>query len=134
MEDLIIQGKKDVYFIPNVNLQAKTGKCLISGESYLEETVDFYQPILDWLERYVDEIQGDISFDFRLTYFNTSSSRCIVDILHLLKDYEEDGGLITINWYFNRNEIDQEDIEDFIEETGVDINLIHTSDPLNYNK
>jgi len=97
MEDLHITGSSDVYFVPSVHFSASTGKCEIGGESYLEETVEFYTPLLDWLRQYMEEVKGPIIFDFKLTYFNTSSSRCILDILYLLKEYEEEGGSVLVS-------------------------------------
>jgi len=132
MENLVIKGERDIFFIPNVHLNAITGECLISGESYLEETVEFYRPVIEWLEQFMEEENQPITFNFKLTYFNTSSSRSLVDILHLLKEYEESGGTITINWYYNKFDIDKEEIEDFIEETGVNINLLHTENVFDY--
>ena len=126
MENLHIDGEKNVYFKPTVDFNAETGICEITGESYLEETIEFYNPIIKWLEEYTRTTQQLILFNFKLNYFNTSSSRSIVDILLVLKEYEENNGTIEVNWYYNPHEVDIEDIEDFIEETGVNINIIET--------
>ena len=125
MQNLIIEGKKEVYFIPQVRLDAETGICEISGESYLEETKVFYQDILDWLRTYMTEVGRSIVFNFNLDYFNTSSSKSILQVLRLLKDYEEAGGNIDVNWYYQEGDIDMlEEIEDYKEETEIDINII----------
>ena len=53
MENIDIKGFKDDFFIPTVNFNAETGVCEIAGESYLEETVEFYAPLIKWLEEYI---------------------------------------------------------------------------------
>lgn len=46
MEDLEIKGESGVFYIPNVKMVASTGVCDISGESYLEDTDEFYNTII----------------------------------------------------------------------------------------
>ncbi len=125
MEDIIVQGSHKDYFIPTVNFNAQTGICEISGESFLEDTVEFYKPLIQWLEEYTEEVKKPIAFIIKLTYFNTSTSRSILDLLNVLKDYEDNGGEVVINWHYDENDIDmEEDIEDYMIDTGLDINLI----------
>jgi hypothetical protein len=125
MENLEIEGSHKNFFIPTVSFNAKTGICEISGESFLEDTVEFYKQIVEWLERYIDEVKGPIAFIVKLSYFNTSTSRSLLDILNLLKDYEDEGGEVGVNWHFDENDVDmEEDIDDYIIDTGLDINKI----------
>ena len=49
MENLNIRGERSEFFTPNVILDADTGNCEISGESYLEYTGEFYDQIISWL-------------------------------------------------------------------------------------
>ena len=128
MENLYIEGSKGIYFIPTVKFNADTGYCLLEGESYLEETIKFYTPLIQWLKKYFTEVGKPLVFDFKLTYFNTSSSKCIVDILKLLKEYQDKGFDITVNWYYDDSvedvEEELEEVEDFMLETQLHINII----------
>ena len=125
MENLEIEGSHKNFFIPTVRFNAKTGICEIEGESFLEDTVEFYRHLVDWLENYIDEVKGPMALIIKLSYFNTSTSRSILDILNLLKDYEDDGGEVVVNWHFDENDVDmEEDIDDYIIDTGLDINKI----------
>jgi hypothetical protein len=125
MENLKIQGSHDVFFVPSVDFNAETGICELSGESYLEETIDFYIPLLQWLQDYIDYINKPVIFNIKLTYFNTSSSRCLLDILNLLKEYEEQGGQVIVNWYYDADDSDmEEEIEDYMIDSELKINMI----------
>ncbi len=125
MENLEIEGYQDDFYVPTVKFDAETGLCEISGESYLEETVQFYTPILKWIEEFLKTQKKPIIFNFNLTYFNTSSSKRILDILRLLKDYEDKGGIVTANWYYEEGDIDSvDDVEDFMLVSKLDVNLI----------
>ena len=124
MNDIHIKGVHEAYFMPTVNFEVATGNCEIAGESYLEETTKFYAPLLAWIREYIDTVKGPLNFDIKLSYFNTSSSKCLVDILDMLKNYQRDGGLVTVNWYYEDSDEELEEVEDFILETGLQINKI----------
>ena len=40
MENILIEGKHGVNFIPTVDFNADTGICELAGESYLEDTIE----------------------------------------------------------------------------------------------
>ena len=72
MENFQIEGEN---YIPTVNFNPESGILEISGESYHEYTIEFFQPIFEWLNQYLEQEGKTIVFNFRMTYFNTSSSR-----------------------------------------------------------
>jgi hypothetical protein len=113
MEDLYIPTLEDEYDKPFVNFRADTGKCELSGESFPEKTTEFYDRLNEWLKNYMEEIKGPIDFTIRLSYFNTSSSKRILQLMFLLQSYEEAGGKVQSRWYYDPEDLDmEEDIED----------------------
>ncbi len=121
MQDLIIEGKRREFFIPSVHFNAHNGHCRLSGESYLEETDFFYAQLKDWIVLYTERVRGPISFEFRLDYFNTTSMRYILDLLIQLRDYEMDGGVVSVQWYYpSWDEELLKDGEDFQLQTGLE--------------
>ena len=124
LENLKIKGEKGTYFIPHVSFNAETGHCTLEGESYLENTWEFYENLVNWLRSYAETGQP-IYFDFRLTYFNTSSSKGILEVLEFLKEYQKTGGTIELKWYYPEEDEDiLEEAEDFVEDTQLAIELI----------
>ena len=126
MNDLIITSSEKTPFTPNVHFNAKTGECAVEGESYPEQSFEFYQSLIRWVKDYFEGGAESIKMDFKLTYFNTSSGRAILDLLRLLKEYEEQGRTITVNWYYPVPDDDdmKMEAEDFIDETELELNLI----------
>jgi hypothetical protein len=126
MEDFIIAGSRDIYFSPSVNLNAATGKCSISGESYLEEPYEFYKKISMWFSDYAKAGGGNIVLDLKFNYFNTSSSRALLEMLRVLRDLQHNGIEVTVNWYYPNPDDDEilMEGEDFREECGLEINMI----------
>lgn len=125
MENLVITGNSNIYLIPQVHFDATTGNCEIVGESYLEETKEFYQKLVKWLQDYMTEVKGNITLSIKLTYFNTSTSRCLLDIFRILKSYQLQKHEVTVNWYVKHEEdFSVEEVEDFIVNSGLMINQI----------
>jgi hypothetical protein len=121
MENIIKSSIPDMPYFPSVNFNYETGVCEISGESYMEDTYKFYTPLINWMRQYIAK-DRPITFNFKLTYFNTSSSRIILDILGILKEYKLKGGLVEVNWFYRTSDPDMvEEIDDFQRESGVDI-------------
>jgi hypothetical protein len=124
LKPLHIEGKNDTYFTPSVQLDPSEGVCKLTGESYLEDTFGFYKKITDWLQDYMQS-KRPVTFDFKLTYFNTSSSRALLDLLKLLNNYRVSGGQVTVNWFYPEDDEDMlEEAEDFMADTKLPINLI----------
>jgi hypothetical protein len=124
MENLKITGASDTFFTPNIDFDSISGKCVISGESYLENTVEFYKQLHQWLNEYMLSKKA-IDFHFGLTYFNTSSSKALLQLMNALKAYEETGASVTVTWHYNIDDEDmKEEAEDYQLDSGLDIIIV----------
>ena len=124
MEHIHIQGSKDVYIQPTVDFEVATGRCSISGESFLEETAKFYSPMVEWIKAY-SRFGKNIDFTFSLTYFNTSTSKWILTILAELKKLEGQGVAVNVVWHYHEDDVDmRDDISDYMADTGLKIDLV----------
>jgi hypothetical protein len=93
---------------PAVVMSAAQGLIEFEGESYPENSVEFYQPLYAWLDTYTEEIKGHLAVNLRLSYFNTSSSKSVLEFLDMLQTYHNrSGGAVTVQWFYH---IDDEDI------------------------
>lgn len=125
MENLFIQGDSEEFDVPNVSFDAETGICEISGESYLDNTAEFYNRLLGWLDQYIKEVGKPIEFRFKLTYFNTSSSKRILYIMLKLKEFIDRGGEVKTYWHYDKNDIEmEEDIEDLMMIAKLDVEMV----------
>ena len=125
MKSLIIDAIPDSPYYPSENFDATTGICELKGESYMEEAYKFYTPLLNWLKEYAIKQKSPVILNIKLTYFNTNSSRLLLDMLDMLKKSLDAGGSITVNWYYEIDDPDvKEEVEDFEIETGLTIHMI----------
>jgi len=120
MEHVQIEGKKDTLA---VDFQPETGVLALEGASYPENPIVFFDPLVDWLTRYIQEIHGSLTVNVTINYLNTSSSKCLLDFLEMLDDYHQSGGEVTLNWYY---EEDDEDMEEAGEELCEDFEFSYT--------
>ena len=123
MDNLFIKGKDER---PQVNFNAETGVLELSRSSYPEYTKDLYQPVMDWLDEYLHESGKKIEFNFKMDYFNTSTSQRFQKIIKKLEDYrDKKNGEVVINWYYEKTDIDMfENGEDYSKDVKVPFNLI----------
>lgn len=125
MENIEITGYSRDYFIPAVSFDAETGTCSMKGEIYIEDAVSFFAPLIKWIDKYIADNKGPITFNFELQYFNTSASKRLLDILFRLKAYKDKGNEVTANWIFDEEDPDiEEDVNDFNIITQLEINKI----------
>ena len=128
MESLYINDYPDQINYPVVDFNYNTGICEISGESYMEDSYVFYESLLNWFKDYFDE-KRPITFNIKLIYFNTSSSRLILELLDLVKAYIDNGGKAEINWFYKKKDPDMKrEISDFKDETNLEINILPFED------
>jgi len=106
MESIQVEGSPKT---PEINFNHESGIIEIKGRSIPENSIEFYKPMIDWLEEYAGAPQSKTVVNIQLEYFNTSSSKCILDVFKKLEVISKDGNDVEVNWYY------EEDDEDMLE-------------------
>ncbi|CAM2068303.1 DUF1987 domain-containing protein [Sulfidibacter corallicola] len=110
---------------PQVSFDPTNGQFHVEGESYPENALDFYGPVFESLNQYIEMTNGPITAHFKLSYFNSSSSKCLLDIFDILEAFHSVGGKVTVNWYY---QVEDEDIkesgEDFADDLSLNFSLV----------
>ena len=130
MNSLIIPATD---FTPKVNFILETGQLEISGISRPEDVAGFYEEPLNWLSRFEETILRsekryefqDLHLIFQLSYFNSSSSKYIIQMLRHIKNLIGQGIPVTIDWFYEEGDEKMlEDGEDLAEAVELDFNYI----------
>lgn len=106
MSVIKIQGTDDT---PTVTLDRDNNIFEISGRSLPEDVVVFYKPILEWLDEYKNNPLEKTVFNFNLEYFNTASSKLLLDVLLKLEDISNDGHDVLVKWHYPDDDEDMEE-------------------------
>lgn len=111
---------------PTVVIDIEKGFFELSGSSIPENPMEVFNPIFDHLNRYLEDPKPLTELNFRLDYFNTSTSKLMLDMIHkmeILKDKE--GFEVNIRWFYRENDDDMMEIgEDFANLCRLDIEII----------
>jgi hypothetical protein len=122
-------------YTPEIDFDPEAWKFEMSGISRPENVMEVYEPAMDWLDEFGKKVLGrsnvkytnrEITLNFRLTYFNSASTKAILMVLEHFKEFSDEGFKLSINWYYDASD-DQmrEDAEELSE--AVDL-------PFNYYK
>lgn len=104
MENLIIEGGIKT---PSVYLDHDKRQLRFEGRSIPEDTIRFYEPILKWIELYIQtESKTTTDLHINLEYFNTSTSRYLFGIFKTLETYHVKGNPIVIHWYYEKDDFE----------------------------
>ncbi len=98
MEDIKIaptQKTPSISFSTNGNLELK-------GRSIPENSLEFYKPLIDWLDKYSETANTETNVHVQLEYFNTSSSKCLLDLFKRLENLNK----VVIHWYYEQDDED----------------------------
>lgn len=99
MDKLLIEQTSST---PAVLADEATGRLEMHGDSYPENSFDFFQPILDWIEAYLGEGKRPLQLELELVYLNTSSIRAMMDIFDLLDVAHRDRGVpVSVRWRYD---------------------------------
>ena len=94
---------------PQVLLDQEDSQFEISGKSLPEDVVDFYQPVMDWMNSYKAKPNARTEFNLKMIYFNTASSKQIMDILMILEEMVEEGHEVVIKWHSKQSDEDMQE-------------------------
>ncbi len=106
MRAIKIDAKEDT---PKIYLDPENNVFEISGRSLPEDAQVFYEPIISWLREYSTKPNKETVFQFKLNYFNTASSKLILDVLMILEEIHQEGNDLKVKWLYEENDEDMEE-------------------------
>jgi hypothetical protein len=95
---------------PYISLEG--GIFQFSGRSIPEDAKKIFKPVIDWIKEHKPSIteSNQTTINFCFDYLDTSSSKCVFDILKILDDIYTGGHDIVINWYYEEGDDDMLDL------------------------
>lgn len=113
-------------FIPNITFDEENGVVDIAGESYFGHSTAYFHFVFEWMDKYFQKPGQSITFNFKVTYFNTSSSKVFFRIFECLEDYQkQQQGKVCVNWYYQAGDVDlRENGEEYAEDLQIPFHLI----------
>ena len=115
MKNLIIDATDCT---PSIYFDAQEHLLEIRGTSYPENTAAFYAPVFSWLDEYFANIEeGEITVNVEIVYFNSGSSKALLEFFDLLDDAAFRGMEVNVNWIYEQDDEDMREYgEEFVED------------------
>jgi len=85
---------------PEVILDKSQNKFSFTGVSLPENVFEFYDPIIDWIKIYCNDPNPGTELHVNMSYFNTASSKIILEIIALFDSLSQKGKKVEIVWYY----------------------------------
>jgi len=122
MEKLHIAATRST---PEVQFDPEQGELRISGESFPENSFEFYKPILSWISRFLAVEKRPVVLTVHFIYLNTGSTKCIMDILDLFEEAHVSGRPVEVRWLYDaENDRALETAEEFREEVTLPFRIL----------
>lgn len=112
---------------PEINFSPEENIFLIRGTSSPEDVRAMYYPVIEWVKSFIDDLlkrgtnnyssENPFKLQADLLYFNSSSAKFFYDIFFELKRLSPVGIPVTIEWFYDIEDID-------LKEAGLDIALL----------
>ncbi|THB63990.1 MAG: DUF1987 domain-containing protein [Desulfovibrio sp.] len=116
MKPLIIQQTNSTL---HVDFNPLAALLTLRGESYPENAIRFFEPVLSWLREYFSNLSSgaSVKVDMDIVYFNSSSSKALMNCFDVMDEAAGRGIEVNICWRHHvENEVAKECGEEFAEE------------------
>lgn len=124
LEPLVIQASQST---PYVHFDPIKGVFEISGRSTPEHPTEFYSKLNTWLAHYAGHPSMQTIVRVQLEYFNTSSSKCLLEVLRRIIHASKKNGKVAIEWIYEKRDEEMRDTgKDFSELVGVPFSIVMT--------
>lgn len=112
MDKLIIHPTNNS---PQIYFDYDAGLIEIRGRSVPENGIKFFEPLFEWVKKYIQHPKPQTVVKVFIEYFNTSSSKNLLQIFKILESVHGKTTHVRMQWYFH---------DDDMEEIGEDYQML----------
>lgn len=120
MEDLII--------IPtdkSLAVDISYGILNFTGRSILTDPKIFFDPILNWVNKYIKQPAEETVVNVKLEYIDTASTQSLYQILRQLNNVRSKELVLMVNWYIEDADPEMKELGEMIEQRlGIEFQYI----------
>ena len=92
--------------LPSLVFDEGQGYMKISGKSMTMDTFDFWDPLYDKVDEYLEEDPRDVHIEFDFVYFNTTAAKAILKFLKMVEKRVADGKKkMFVTWYYDDEDL-----------------------------
>ncbi|NMM49307.1 DUF1987 domain-containing protein [Marinigracilibium pacificum] len=101
---------------PSVDYKVEDDRISISGRLIPENAIEFFHPLFEWADQFFNnQDKKRLEININLDYFNTSSSKCLIEFFRKMEICQNNGKSINVNWIYDKQDESMfETAEDFM--------------------
>lgn len=109
---------------PEIIADWDAGLVSMAGDSYPENSFDFFTSTIEWIKAYLAEADRPLRLELRLIYLNTSSVKAMMDIFDMFEEAHARGRAVSVDWLYDpENERVEMLAEEFREDCSFSFNI-----------
>jgi hypothetical protein len=78
----------------------------LKGRSILENSAEFYEPVIDWINSYLENPAELTCVDIELEYFNSATAKFIITLIQRVALVSLTNKKYKVNWYYEDGDED----------------------------
>ena len=82
------------------------GLIRIRGRSVHENAPEFFKPVDDWVNDYINEPADVTSIDMKFDYLNSANAKILIQLIHKISRVRLFNKKLIINWYYEEGDED----------------------------
>lgn len=106
MKHIILEATEDS---PLITYDDSSNILSFSGKSFPEDVEDVYEPFTKWFNSTAHLLKGNIRIEIQLEYYNTASSKKILQILLAFTKLKNTGLSVKVLWQYHEDDEDMEE-------------------------
>lgn len=100
---------------PEIDFDSNTGDFKLTGKSYPADAIEFYEPVIKWVDEYVKSPATRTQLVCEIEYLNSASQKQIVELLMAFKPLQEQDKDFIIHWKYEEGDDDILSVGELIE-------------------
>ncbi|MFT3738291.1 MAG: DUF1987 domain-containing protein [Breznakibacter sp.] len=121
--------KESTKTTPHLHLNAELGLIEIKGKFIHENSYEVFEPIIRWVNEYIQKPLDNTTVNVYLEYLNTSSSVLLLDMFRKFEaNLYKKGYAVLVNWYCDGDDLDMIEVgEDYQSIVDLPIRIIEVA-------
>jgi len=111
MNDLIIKSTDK-----SLAVDISYGILNFTGRSILTDPKLFFEPINNWVSKYMKNPAEETVVNIKLEYIDTASTQSLYQILRQLSSVKKNGLVFMVNWYVEDEDPEMKELGEMIEQ------------------
>lgn len=104
--------RKGDELIPDIHFDPDTSTLSIKGKSIPLNVDQFFQEVIQWLEKYAENPNEHTKIEIDLQYMNGKSMRSLLSLFYTLKSMSDAGKDVTVEWFVPKEADDLRDLSE----------------------